>query len=199
MSILPDEIVRPWGVLVVGHGSSAATVSLVGPHRTIDAVYARDVKAWMDGKLIQDAMPYLSAEDREYLITGMTPDDWRGMDGEESMEGDGNMLNAEDGEVARWLEYANRDMGGEDLAAENGPDEQWFMERTAAGGYLCPVCHESGIRCVMEHLGEYIPQGAGGQYGCPLHGTFCVMQDIMMVQRGAPDPDELSEWASGGR
>ena len=29
-----------------------------------------DVTAWENGKLIQDAMPYLSADEREVLISG---------------------------------------------------------------------------------------------------------------------------------
>ena len=32
--------------------------------------------AWKSGVLIQDAMPNLSADDREYIMTGMTPEDW---------------------------------------------------------------------------------------------------------------------------
>ena len=32
--------------------------------------------AWAGGMLIQDAMPHLSAEQREFLMTGITPDEW---------------------------------------------------------------------------------------------------------------------------
>jgi len=31
---------------------------------------------WRGGELIQNAMPNLSADDREYIMTGMTPEDW---------------------------------------------------------------------------------------------------------------------------
>jgi hypothetical protein len=31
---------------------------------------------WDNGTPIQDAMPHLSANEREFLITGCTPDDW---------------------------------------------------------------------------------------------------------------------------
>ena len=31
---------------------------------------------WASGTLIQDAMPYLSADDREFLMTGATPEEW---------------------------------------------------------------------------------------------------------------------------
>jgi hypothetical protein len=32
---------------------------------------------WKGGVLIQDAMPHLSADDREFLISGCTPEDWK--------------------------------------------------------------------------------------------------------------------------
>jgi hypothetical protein len=31
---------------------------------------------WKDGELIQVAMPDLRSEDREFLISGMSPDGW---------------------------------------------------------------------------------------------------------------------------
>lgn len=34
---------------------------------------------WKRGKPIQDAMPHISADDREWLITGYTPEDWKQM------------------------------------------------------------------------------------------------------------------------
>ena len=34
-------------------------------------VNAQDKKRWMEGELIQDAMPYLSADEREVLISGV--------------------------------------------------------------------------------------------------------------------------------
>jgi hypothetical protein len=36
---------------------------------------------WQKGKLIQDAMPYLSAEEREFLISGIHPDEWNALFG----------------------------------------------------------------------------------------------------------------------
>lgn len=33
-------------------------------------------QAWCNGKLIQDAMPHLSASDREFIISGATEKDW---------------------------------------------------------------------------------------------------------------------------
>jgi hypothetical protein len=32
--------------------------------------------SWVDGELVQNAMPQLSAEEREFLMTGITPDEW---------------------------------------------------------------------------------------------------------------------------
>lgn len=31
---------------------------------------------WVDGSLIQDVMPQLSAEEREFIMTGITPEEW---------------------------------------------------------------------------------------------------------------------------
>ena len=43
--------------------------------REID-VTPEQLQAWHDGGLIQDVLPHLSAEDREYLISGATPEEW---------------------------------------------------------------------------------------------------------------------------
>jgi hypothetical protein len=34
------------------------------------------IEAWRDGTLIQRAMPNISADDREFLMTGITPEQW---------------------------------------------------------------------------------------------------------------------------
>ena len=34
---------------------------------------------WQGGTLIQHAMPNLSADEREFLISGMTPEEWKEM------------------------------------------------------------------------------------------------------------------------
>jgi hypothetical protein len=31
---------------------------------------------WHQGELIQNVMPHLSADDREFLMTGVTPEEW---------------------------------------------------------------------------------------------------------------------------
>lgn len=45
--------------------------------------YKAGVKAWQDGAFIQDAFPMLSAAHREFLLTGITPDDWDRFVGED--------------------------------------------------------------------------------------------------------------------
>ena len=32
--------------------------------------------AWVDGELVQNAMPHLSVDEREFIITGITPSEW---------------------------------------------------------------------------------------------------------------------------
>jgi len=41
------------------------------------------LQAWQDGALIQDAMPHLGNDDREFLMTGITPEEWQGVFGDE--------------------------------------------------------------------------------------------------------------------
>ncbi len=43
--------------------------------REID-VSQSQLDAWKSGVLIQNAMPNLSADDREFLMTGITPEEW---------------------------------------------------------------------------------------------------------------------------
>jgi hypothetical protein len=39
-------------------------------------VTADQLQNWMDGTLIQFAMPHLSPDQREFLKTGVTPSEW---------------------------------------------------------------------------------------------------------------------------
>jgi hypothetical protein len=50
---------------------------LTGITRTkeIDVTVAQ-ILAWEEGELIQDAMPHLSADDREFVKTGITGEEW---------------------------------------------------------------------------------------------------------------------------
>lgn len=40
-----------------------------------------DYMRWLGGELIQRAMPYLTPDEREFLMTGFTPEDWEAMFG----------------------------------------------------------------------------------------------------------------------
>ena len=50
--------------------------------REID-VTREQVESWQGGMLIQEAMPNLSVDDREFIMTGTTPDEWDAMEGED--------------------------------------------------------------------------------------------------------------------
>lgn len=39
--------------------------------------------SWESGQLIQNAMPNLSEDEREFILTGITPEEWDSMFGEE--------------------------------------------------------------------------------------------------------------------
>jgi len=47
----------------------------------IDITQAQ-LDAWVDGSLIRDVMPNISADEREFIITGITPDEWDAMFGD---------------------------------------------------------------------------------------------------------------------
>jgi hypothetical protein len=46
------------------------------------------IEAWEGGELIQDAMPNLSAGDREFIKTGITDDEWQSVFGADDSEED---------------------------------------------------------------------------------------------------------------
>ena len=57
---------------------------LTGRLNTMDIdVSEAQLSAWQGGTLIQDAMPKLSAEERDFIISGSTQADWDNMFGEE--------------------------------------------------------------------------------------------------------------------
>lgn len=45
--------------------------------------FTNSYNSWRSGTLIQDAFPTLSIEQREFLMTGITPDEWARAFGEE--------------------------------------------------------------------------------------------------------------------
>lgn len=56
--------------------------------REID-VTQHEYDNWLNGQLIQDAMPHLSADEREFIMTGITPEQWDklfGVDDEEPLD-----------------------------------------------------------------------------------------------------------------
>jgi hypothetical protein len=60
--------------------------------RDIPVDYAA-YSAWMrgdDGRYVQEAFPHLSADDREFLLTGITPEEWDELygDQDEDVESD---------------------------------------------------------------------------------------------------------------
>ena len=54
------------------------TSKLTGNENTMNInVTAEQLSAWTNGVLIQDAMPNLTPDEREFLMTGSTPDEWK--------------------------------------------------------------------------------------------------------------------------
>tara|TARA_B100000029_G_scaffold473283_1_gene514526 strand:+ start:1311 stop:1484 length:174 start_codon:yes stop_codon:yes gene_type:complete len=48
-----------------------------GKEHTLEIPVTEDqLNAWKNGKLIQDAMPNLTPDQREFLMTGSTPQEW---------------------------------------------------------------------------------------------------------------------------
>jgi hypothetical protein len=45
-------------------------------------VTSAQLESWLGGALIQDAMPELSADDREYIVTGFMPGEFEAMFGD---------------------------------------------------------------------------------------------------------------------
>lgn len=53
---------------------------LTGRERTFDIdVTEEELEQWQTGMLIQDAMPHLTSSEREFLMTGITDDEWVGI------------------------------------------------------------------------------------------------------------------------
>lgn len=59
-------------------------ITKFSPHSMRDNTREIDVSQsqldrWKAGELIQNVMPHLSPDDREFLMTGLTPEDWEEM------------------------------------------------------------------------------------------------------------------------
>jgi hypothetical protein len=50
---------------------------LTGVERTLDLPITQlQIDAWENGMLVQEAFPNLSADDREFIMTGVISDEW---------------------------------------------------------------------------------------------------------------------------
>jgi len=57
---------------------------LTGRMNTLDLPITPDqIAAWQQGQLIQHAMPHLTLDQREFLLTGLMPESWEAMFAEE--------------------------------------------------------------------------------------------------------------------
>jgi len=53
---------------------------LTGVTHTLDIpVTENQLDAWKEGGLIQDIMPHLTPNQREFIMTGITPEEWDAM------------------------------------------------------------------------------------------------------------------------
>ena len=53
------------------------TSMISGVERTLDLpVTQEQIAAWEAGTLIQEAMPQISADQREFILTGITAEEW---------------------------------------------------------------------------------------------------------------------------
>lgn len=58
------------------------TSTLSGITRTLEIdVQPHEYQSWLDGQLIQYAMPHLTVSEREFLISGVTDEEWAEMMG----------------------------------------------------------------------------------------------------------------------
>lgn len=75
------------GLVSIPNGYISTEVPCIscGNHRIISCDPI-DYMEWLGGKLIQNAMPYLSIDDREMLISRICPDCWKNMYGSDDDE-----------------------------------------------------------------------------------------------------------------
>ena len=52
--------------------------------RYVEGATPEGIAAWKNGKCIQDALPEVSPEEREFIMTGITPSMWNHLFGEEA-------------------------------------------------------------------------------------------------------------------
>lgn len=73
-SALPD----PAGCRVV-----VGKKEMLFPDVSTDDLWKASVAYHEDGLLVQDAFPFLTDDQREFIMTGLTPEDWDQLFGEE--------------------------------------------------------------------------------------------------------------------
>lgn len=63
--------------------TGGTTVATGAKSLEVSATVDTMAKAWLDWRIrglkVQDAFPFLRAEEREFLMTGMTPEEWKVM------------------------------------------------------------------------------------------------------------------------
>lgn len=75
---------------------------LTGAERTIEIpVSHTQLARWKAGELIQHVMPELSVEEREFIMTGITPEEWR--EHFKMQDGGFEMFYGMDDEEAAWI------------------------------------------------------------------------------------------------
>lgn len=53
------------------------TSMFTGKQRTMDLdITEEQYNRWLDGELVQKAFPNLNADEREFIMTGVTPEEW---------------------------------------------------------------------------------------------------------------------------
>ena len=62
-------------------------------HDIVMEIDWEDYAAWENGMLIQNAFPYLTPDEREFLMTGITAEEWE----KAFSKGPGNEVEGEDG------------------------------------------------------------------------------------------------------
>ena len=71
------------GVMVGFTGHDGRQKTMVMPRLTVEQFEVR-MQWWMEkGMNIQDAFPMLGDDEREFLLTGLTPEEWDDLFGEE--------------------------------------------------------------------------------------------------------------------
>ena len=74
------------GVMVGFTGHDGRQKTMVMPRLTVEQFEVR-MQWWMEkGMNIQDAFPRLTPDQREFLMTGLTPEEWGDLFGEEEEE-----------------------------------------------------------------------------------------------------------------